>query len=82
MVLELKATTACKCIMDCFIYHSKHQQEEKGEKNMWGCIRELIFPGVLRKMRRFIFRHNSIPVQLRTATALSGLQSLRLSHVY
>ena len=38
-----------------------------------GGFRELIFPGVLRKTRRFSFRHNSIPVQSKAPTGQSGL---------
>lgn len=34
---------------------------------------ELIFPSVLRKMRRFSFRHNGVPVQWKAPTGQWGL---------
>lgn len=36
MFLELERTTACKCIMDCFIYHSKHNKKQNKTKKHVG----------------------------------------------
>lgn len=60
-----------KSLMDCFMYHSEHQQATKGKQ--WWCFTGLIFTVVLRKMRHFSSQHNGVPVHLKAPTEQSGL---------
>lgn len=56
-----------------FPIHQSIAQASKQPYVHAGGFRKLIFPGMLRKMKCFSFKHNSFPVQLKAPTGQPGL---------